>query len=399
MFAATLLAQNALASLPANLGAMQYLPGDKTPAFSIPVRGQAAPLTGPVRNAPFAPLLVAAVRPEDPFVGYMFASNSSLDGFLADGPSGCNFVFSAHGTVDDVTALQLRLESRLSVASAGTQAAWAGHLHFTNSSAADSLGSDLPALLGQWKSPSNLLTAPSLGAAGVFPRLDCAYAWCAWPSQEAAFSLAAASNQAGDAPCTMRNVSGSPYLLIDTNLPAFAPPCALTALATAAAAAGASGIVLGQRAGAALEPLGQRGEGSFSGGQVVTMVGAAAAQTLRAAAASAPGARLGAGFSTAAGLGQFAAVDSEGFLQEVRTGGRAGGRGTGCRGAGGARTRCPVAHWAAAIASCIAVHHRGANSARTRCGEALLGTEPAVCLSLVTPRVHRKPSPPFCTVR
>ena len=72
---------------------------------------------------------------------------------------------------------------RLALASPSVQKHWSGWLHFTNSSMSDPLNSALAAVLQQWSTPRNMLRC---GENKSVPRLDCHYAWCGWPSQDAA---------------------------------------------------------------------------------------------------------------------------------------------------------------------------------------------------------------------
>eukprot|EP01050_Picozoa_sp_SAG11_P040458 SAG11_NODE_17595_length_514_cov_0.619277_1_plen_121_part_01 len=100
-----------VATLPANVGTRYYLPGDPTPSFSVPLlpesptspnaslnatvlaysEGAKPVLPGP--RSSYFPLVVLAVRPDDPFVGYMAHAAESIDKFIAMGPSGCHFLF------------------------------------------------------------------------------------------------------------------------------------------------------------------------------------------------------------------------------------------------------------------------------------------------------------------
>ena len=216
--------QRVNASLPANVGTLQFTPGDPAPSFSVPLLAEvplssnatlnstqlsyserATPLL-PGPRSDFFPLLLVSIRQDDQFVDYMVRATESVDKFLNMGPSGCHFLFSVYdppghrepdqvGHVDKLSTYSLAtfIRSRVGAAKPEVAQKWSGRLHFTNGSATDALDPDLGAMLAQWRTPQNVIHFKTLGnisADLIVSHLDVEYATGPWPSQVQSFTLA-----------------------------------------------------------------------------------------------------------------------------------------------------------------------------------------------------------------
>ena len=179
-------------------------------------------------------------------------------------------------------------------------------------------------MLAQTPSPLTALVA-TRDADGALvanaSRLDGQYAWCAWPDEGAAVAGAVDAGVACAAPDPA--LVGGRFAVVALG-PAPAN-CSAEDAARALARAGAAGVVVAQRPGAALAVIGAAhaddddDAAGALGGVVVTMVDADAGAAL---AAALPGGGGGGGnvtiaLATRAAPGALVAIDAAGDLQEV----------------------------------------------------------------------------------
>ena len=176
------------------------------------------------------------------------------------GPAGCHFLFSVYdgetggsGAGQDgavlTSALAAKIRERVRVAPGGVARQWSGRLHFTNGSGTV-LGPGLLSALSQWQTPQNIIRLPSMDGSGDVnvSRLDVEYATGAWATQNQAFVLSRAG------PCG-NTVDKGKFAFV--SLDSSAENCTPGAAVAAATAAGATGVVIAQRRGEMLVPIGR----------------------------------------------------------------------------------------------------------------------------------------------
>ena len=263
------------ATLPASVGTVAAVPGDPAPSFKIPILPEepgssnatlnatsleynagATPLL-PGARADIFPLLVVAVRQDDPFTTYMTTATESIDKFLSMGPAGCHFLFTVcdepTGSQDGTSAtsaLATRMRERVRAAPSAVAQQWTGRLHFTNGSGTSVLGPGLLSILTQWQTPQNIISLGDAGGDLNVSRLDVEYATGAWPTQNQAFTL----SNAGPCGKTADSCKGQfGFVSLDSS----AANCTPTAAAAAATAAGCTGVVIAQRSGEIPVPIGR----------------------------------------------------------------------------------------------------------------------------------------------
>ena len=319
------------ATLPASVGTGAAVPGDPAPSFNIPILPEepdssnatlnatslaynagATPLLPGARDDIF-PLLVVAVRQDDPFTTYMTTATESIDKFLSMGPAGCHFLFTVYdgatGSQDGTSAtsaLAARVRERVRSAPDAVAQQWAGRLHFTNGSGTSVLGPALLSILTQWQTPQNIISLGSAGGDLNVSRLDVEYATGAWPTQNQAFTLSNAG------PCGMTADKGQfGFVSLDTS----AANCTPSAAAAAVTGAGGTGVVIAQRSGEIPVPIGRDTSDPFVGfalaraessaGGVATMIGSEDGAKVSQLLAHGP---VNASFASPGRIGEFIAL-------------------------------------------------------------------------------------------
>ena len=259
------------------------------------------------------PLLLVIVDPDDPFVTFMTSDAGSIDGFLAEGPSGAQVVFSSSGTTAHLHDLRSRITARLTAQPVVVRSKWQGHLHFTNATAKQSISAALLDATTGWLSPRNAISVEN-GTRNI-SRLDCHYTWCPWPTQDATLHL----SYAGDA-CSFTNTSNVTISSLDVLLNiSHTINCSVITGVNAVIRAGARNVVLAEQNGAYPTPLGAAHPEMAGPAVMVTTVSAQAGAQLRSLMTATHGSNgtINATLPTLAGAGQFLAVDATGRLAEV----------------------------------------------------------------------------------
>jgi hypothetical protein len=191
-----------LLAVQAGVKAQSVAPGDAADSFVVVGLPGSSNLTVdadvPTANA----TLVLVLDPTDPFTTYMINAPSSLAMFLQEASLVSRYVFVPLNAeaVPAVVALQERLYGAIArLQPASLQLSWQvpGRLVF----GAEPLAAMAPlnATMASWPSPRSVVEA----AGEMFPRLDCLYAWCAWPEDGTTANLTASVPQ----PCSAPNAT------------------------------------------------------------------------------------------------------------------------------------------------------------------------------------------------